>query len=93
MVDVGAPFPADQSGDADTNAGRSKPYDWVMLDSDLRARQVSVTIGASSFPDGLVFDSRVYAPLADVSPVLTTDSAALNMQHMGVVKDVLLPAP
>jgi hypothetical protein len=40
-----------------------------------------------------VFDSRVYTPLADVSPVLMTDSAAVNMQHMGVVKDVLLSAP
>jgi endonuclease/exonuclease/phosphatase family metal-dependent hydrolase len=93
VVKVTAPFPADQGGDGDTNAGRTSPYDWVMLDDDLYAHQVAVTIGANSFASGLVFDSRVYTPLTDVSPVLATDSAAVNMQHMGVVKDVLIPAP
>jgi len=34
-----------------------------------------------------VFDSRVYTPLSDVAPVLSTDSAATNMQHMAVVRD------
>lgn len=92
VVDVGAPFPADQAGDPDTNSTRSKPYDWVMLDGELKALQTPVTIGAASFPAGLVFDSRVYAPLADVSPVLVGDSGAVNMQHMGVVKDILLPS-
>jgi endonuclease/exonuclease/phosphatase family metal-dependent hydrolase len=91
VVDIGAPFPADQGGDSDTNSTRAKPYDWVMLDSSLNSRQVPVTIGAASFANGLVFDSRVYTPLADVSPVLIDDSGAVNMQHMGVVKDVLLP--
>jgi endonuclease/exonuclease/phosphatase family metal-dependent hydrolase len=90
VVNVAAPFPVDQAGDGDTNAGRSSPYDWVMLDSDLVARQIPVTIGAASFTNGLVFDSRVYAPLADVAPVLMSDSAAVNMQHMGVLKDVML---
>lgn len=93
VAKITAPFPIDQVGDGDTNAGRTSPYDWVMLDDDLDAHQVAVTIGGNSFPSGLVFDSRVYTPLADVSPVLATDSAALNMQHMGVVKDVLIPAP
>lgn len=93
VVRVGAPFPADQGGDPDTNAGRNSPYDWVMLDTDLTARQTAVTIGANSFPNGLVFDSRVYTPLADVSPVQIGDSGAASMQHMGVVKDVLLPGP
>ena len=93
VVDVAAPYPADQAGDGDTNAGRSSPYDWVMLDNDLKARQVAATIGANSYANGLVFDSRVYAPLADVTPVLATDSAAINMQHMGVIKDVVFPGP
>src|SRR6185436_14672058 len=35
VVDIAAPFPADQGGDSDTNSTRSKPYDWVMLDADL----------------------------------------------------------
>jgi len=93
VVDIAAPFPADQGGDSDTNSTRSKPYDWVMLDADLKALQVPVTIGANSYAGGLVFDSRVYTPLADVTPVVLGDSGALNMQHMGVVKDVLLPPP
>ena len=93
VVKVTAPFPADQAGDGDTNASRGSPYDWVMLDGDLDALQTAVTIGAASFPSGLVFDSRVYTPLADVSPVLLGDSAAVNMQHMAVVKDVLITAP
>jgi endonuclease/exonuclease/phosphatase family metal-dependent hydrolase len=90
VVDIAAPFPVDQVGDGDTNAGRDKPYDWVMFDADLKAREVPVTIGAASFPAGLVFDSRAYTPLADVSPVQLGDSAATNMQHMGVVKDIQL---
>jgi endonuclease/exonuclease/phosphatase family metal-dependent hydrolase len=93
VVNVAAPFPVDQAGDGDTNAGRDKPYDWVMFDNDLNALRTPVTIGAASFPNGLVFDSRVYTPLSDVSPVVMSDSAAVNMQHMGVVKDILLPAP
>lgn len=93
VVNVTGPFPTDQAGDGDTNAGRTKPYDWVMLDNDLKALQVPVTIGASSYANGLVFDSRVYTPLSDVAPVVATDSAATNMQHMGVIKDVAFPSP
>jgi endonuclease/exonuclease/phosphatase family metal-dependent hydrolase len=90
VVDITAPFPVDQDGDGDTNAGRNKPYDWVMFDADLKPREVPVTIGAASFPNGLVFDSRVYTPLTDVSPIQLGDSAAVNMQHMAVVRDILL---
>jgi endonuclease/exonuclease/phosphatase family metal-dependent hydrolase len=93
VVNVAAPFPVDQAGDGDTNASRGSPYDWVMFDADLNALRTAVTIGTASFPNGLVFDSRVYTPLSDVSPVVMSDSAAINMQHMGVVKDILLPAP
>jgi len=38
-----------------------------------------------SFSNGLVFDSRVYAPLSDVAPVQFGDSS--NAQHMAVLKD------
>jgi endonuclease/exonuclease/phosphatase family metal-dependent hydrolase len=93
VVSVTAPYPVDQAGDGDTNATRSKPYDWVMLDADLKAIEIPVAIGGASFPSGLVFDSRVYTPLADVAPVQAADSGAVNMQHMAVVKDVLVPAP
>ena len=44
-------------------------------------------IGSRSFPNGLVFDSEIYTPLAEVSPVQFGDSHVPNMQHMAVVKD------
>jgi hypothetical protein len=40
---------------------------------------------------GAVADSRGYTPLADASPTQSSDGAAAGMQHMGVVKDVILP--
>jgi endonuclease/exonuclease/phosphatase family metal-dependent hydrolase len=91
VVNNAAPYPVDQGGDGDTNANRDKPYDWVMMDSDLRALQIPVAIGGNRFPSGLVFDTRVYAPLADVAPAIMTDSGAPMMQHMAVVVDVSLP--
>jgi endonuclease/exonuclease/phosphatase family metal-dependent hydrolase len=90
VVDTAAPYPADQAGNSDTNASRAKPYDWVLASPSLVTFEVPVQIGGNQFDGGLVFDSRVYTPLSDVAPVLSTDSAATNMQHMGVVKDFLI---
>jgi endonuclease/exonuclease/phosphatase family metal-dependent hydrolase len=83
--------PVDQAGDADTNAKRSKPYDRVLADEDLAALAVPVRVGAVEFPKGLVFDSRMFEPLADVAPVRKDDSAVPNMQHMAVVRDFAIP--
>jgi endonuclease/exonuclease/phosphatase family metal-dependent hydrolase len=80
-------IPTDQQSDPDTNAGRAKPYDYVLPSYSLSSYQIASVIGGNSYANGLVFDSRVYSPLSDVSPVLSTDSAATNMQHMGVIKD------
>lgn len=74
-----------------TNANRQKPYDYVLPSFSLTNFLVPVVIDARSFPNGLVFDSRVYAPLSAVAPVQATDSAAPNMQHMAVIKDFALP--
>lgn len=82
----------DGDGNPGTNAGRTKPYDWLMPDPDLHAHQVPVVIGTHAFVDGLVFDSRVYTPLSDVAPVLVNDSGAPSMQHMAIVRDFLVPA-
>jgi endonuclease/exonuclease/phosphatase family metal-dependent hydrolase len=87
FVSTAAPYPADGSGDADTNRPRSKPYDWVLVDPELAKTRVPTVIGESSFPNGLVFDSRVYQPLSEVAPIQKTDSDAVNMQHMPVVRD------
>jgi hypothetical protein len=90
IVSVGPPYAVDQSGNSNTNAPRSKPYDWVLPNPMLLARMIPVSIGSASFPAGLVFDTRVYTPLSDVAPAVSTDSVATNMQHMAVVRDFAL---
>lgn len=91
VVVTAGPHPADQSGNGNTNASRTKPYDWVLVSPALSAFQTPVELAGDSFDAGLVFDSRTFSPLSAVPPVLSTDSAATNMQHMGVVKDFHLP--
>jgi endonuclease/exonuclease/phosphatase family metal-dependent hydrolase len=85
------PFPVDLAGADGTNASRSKPYDWVLGNSSLVAHEVPVLIGQNSFPHGFVADTRVYQPIADLAPALSSDSGATNMQHMAVVRDFALP--
>lgn len=91
IVVTTAPYPADGSGNDSTNAPRNAAYDWLLADGDLAKLHVPTVIGTKSFAAGLVFDSRVYSPLSDVAPVEANDSAALNMQHMPVVRDFRLP--
>lgn len=90
-VVTGGPRPVDQNDNDDTNQNRNKPYDWVLPSPGLSALEVPVQQGASSYPSGLVFDSRVYTPLSEVTPVQVGDSGAVSMQHMAVVKDFQLP--
>ena len=85
------PYPVDHDSNDGTNAPRSKPYDWVIVDSDLQALSTPVVLGASSFSSGAVIDTRVYQPLSEISPALATDSAAPSMQHMAVVRDFSVP--
>jgi endonuclease/exonuclease/phosphatase family metal-dependent hydrolase len=92
LVIVSGPWPADQSGNSDTNASRNKPYDWVIVNSALDAIKTPTVIGSNTHTNGLVFDSRVYTPLSAVSPVQSGDSGASNMQHMAVVRDFMIPA-
>jgi endonuclease/exonuclease/phosphatase family metal-dependent hydrolase len=91
VVVTSGPYPADRNGNTNTNASRGSPYDWVLADGDLNAYRTSTPIGASTFTNGLVADTRIYSPIAEISPALTTDSGASNMQHMGVVRDFLIP--
>jgi endonuclease/exonuclease/phosphatase family metal-dependent hydrolase len=87
LVVVTPPYPADQYGNTNTSTNRNRPHDWVLVGPGLQAHAVDTWVGASIYPAGLVFDSRVYTPLSEVAPVLSTDSAAPGMQHMAVVKD------
>jgi endonuclease/exonuclease/phosphatase family metal-dependent hydrolase len=91
LVTTTPPYPDDGHGNESTNDSRNKPHDWVLPDADLAALRVPTRIGAQAFPNGLVFDSRVYTPLSDVAPVKASDSGASNMQHMPVVADFVLP--
>jgi endonuclease/exonuclease/phosphatase family metal-dependent hydrolase len=85
-----APYPADQSANANTNAPRTKPYDWILADGDLDAIEVPLLLGLNVFVGGAVIDSRVHTPLADIAPALQSDSGAASMQHMLVAKDYIL---
>ena len=91
IVVTAGPYPTDQNNNGNTNAGRAKPYDWVLVDLDLHQYRAATTIGTRSFANGLVFDSRVFTPIAGVAPVQPGDSGATNMQHMAVVRDFVLP--
>jgi hypothetical protein len=84
-----SPIPHDGtlSANPNSNAARLKPYDYVLPSFTFATNQIPSVLGPRSFPNGLVFDSRVYTNLADVGPVQAGDSAAVNMQHMAVIKD------
>ena len=50
-------------------------FDVVLTSPQFRTNFVPVMIGARSFAAGLVFDSRVFADLASVAPVLAGEAA------------------
>ncbi len=88
---VGPPFPVDPLGNNRTSGNRSRPYDWVLASATLAALEVPLRAGDFCYPQGVVFDSRVFSPLSDFAPVLADDSAATNMQHMLVARDYVIP--
>ncbi|MES2923407.1 MAG: endonuclease/exonuclease/phosphatase family protein [Verrucomicrobiota bacterium] len=83
--------PADKNGDITTNAPRNRPYDWVLASKSLDKAATPVKLADAEFPNGLVFDSRVFEPLDKLAPVQKTDSGVKNMQHMAVVRDFKIP--
>ncbi|MEM7351014.1 MAG: endonuclease/exonuclease/phosphatase family protein [Acidobacteriota bacterium] len=95
VVDTAAPFP-DDGGDPPlegTNARRRKPYDWVLADADLQVFAAATEVGGLSFPNGLVFDTRIFTQEEldeSFPPTLRADSGARQMQHMAVVRDFLI---
>ena len=86
-----SPDAVDNLGDPDTNFGRSSPYDHVFSSQTFSTNQVATVIGAQSFANGLVFDSRVFVPLSSVAPIQFGDSGSTGMQHMAVLKDFGIP--
>lgn len=90
ILSTAAPYPVDNLGVDGTNSTRKRPYDWLVPTPSLRARETAVTIGGADFPSGLVVDTRVYEPLADLDPAQKDDSGAVAMQHMAVVREFTL---
>ncbi len=84
------PVPVDNNGNSNTSANRNNPHDYVLVSSSLTNFETATVFPSHSFPNGLVFDSTVYTPLSDVSPVQFSDST--NAQHMAVMKDFSLTA-
>lgn len=80
--------PADQAGDKDTNLTRGAPYDYVLPSFLLDARHATLTVGGLAFPEGMVFDSRIWNP--PPAPIQTNDSAGTDMQHLAVMKKFIL---
>jgi endonuclease/exonuclease/phosphatase family metal-dependent hydrolase len=85
-----SPIPNDggiPTANSNTSEPRSQRYDYVLPSFSLASNLTPVVLASTTNSNGLVFDSRVYKPLTDVSPVLYDDSHVVNMQHMGVAKD------
>lgn len=83
--DSPVPTDAENGGNYNSNANRSKPYDYILASRSFTNQLTNVVFASHSFSRGLVFDSRVYTPLSDVSPVQSADSGLA--QHMAVLKD------
>lgn len=83
--------PHDGMGNIFTNKPRNRPYDWVLTSPSLDAHEVPVKLAGKDFPDGLVFDTRIFEPLDQVPPAQEGDSGLQQMQHMAVIRDFLVP--
>jgi endonuclease/exonuclease/phosphatase family metal-dependent hydrolase len=84
------PIPVDDLGNSDTSVNRNHPHDYVLPSFLFTNLETATIFPTHSYPNGLVFDSRVYSDLSDFSPVQSADSGLA--QHMAVMKDFLIPA-
>ncbi len=91
-------WPVDQKGSSKTNNKRGSPLDWLMFSHDLEKLATPTEIGThtgdKAYPNGHVFDSRVYDEVGEISavpPVKAGDSGNTNMQHMPVIRDIIIP--
>ena len=55
-----AAYPVDQNGNDLTSGERDDPYDWLLVTPNLDRCETPVRIGKHVYPNGHVFDSRVY---------------------------------
>lgn len=80
--------PADQQDNKNTNANRTRPYDFVLPNPALARHHAPTVLGGQTFPAGLVFDSRLWSP--PPAPAEWEDSAH-NLQHLPVMKTFHIP--
>lgn len=83
-----ARVPADQRGNPNTNTPRTHPYDVVLPNRALAPCEVRTVFGGQTFPDGLVFDTRLWS--RPPFPSRRSDSDA-NLQHLPVMKTFRIP--
>ncbi len=76
--------PADQEGEQRTNIPRNQHYDFVLPSPLLESAHVPLDFGGFAFPNGIVFDSRLWDE--HLFPVRVGDAADVNMQHLAVMK-------
>ncbi len=79
------PVPVDDLDNSDTSANRNRPHDYVLPSLSFTNLEAATIFSTHNYPNGLVFDSRVYPDLSDFSPVQSADSGLA--QHMAVMKD------
>ncbi len=85
---VDDPQPADQEGNPNTNANRSRPYDFVLANPALARHHAPTVLAGQTFPGGLVFDSRLWNP---PPPPAEWEDTARDMQHLPVMKTFHIP--
>ena len=85
---VDDPHPADQEGNKNTNASRSKPYDFVLPNPALAPHHAPTVLYGTEFPGGLVFDTRLWNP---PPPPAEWEDTARDMQHLPVMKTFRIP--
>ncbi len=78
--------PADQNNNKNTNSGRDNPYDLVLPSTNLNVRHRTLSLWGYNYTNGIVFDTRITWANGLPPPSLYSNSATLNMQHMGVMK-------
>jgi len=89
--------PADRLGHYFTNATnpRRYQYDWIMPNRNLDQYHTTLYVGAKdrAYPQGIVFDSRVFWDVSEVPPIEENDSYPGGVHHMAVMKAFDLPIP
>lgn len=80
--------PADQAGNRNTNANRTRPYDFVLPNPALAQHHAPTILAGQTFPDGLVFDTRLWNP---PPPPAEWEDSGRNLQHLPVLKTFRIP--